>query len=131
MSELGNISTMEAGIETGKRWKMIGEEEKQKYMIEYKEKMKQYKLEKLNYDMKSREQAGSTMVKFKMVRDPLAPKLPLSSYMEFVRLERPKVIDEIASPSLIEVGLELERRWNSLSQADKEVDINISKDKKK
>ena len=90
MSELGNISTMEAGIETGKRWKMIGEEERQKYIIEYKEKMKQYKLEKLNYDMKSREQAGSTKVKVKKVRDPLAPKLPLSSYMEFARLERPK-----------------------------------------
>ena len=47
--------------------------------------------------------------------------------MEFARQERSKVMKELSSPGLVEVGRELGRRWKSLTQAEKEEYSNMSK----
>ena len=52
----------------------------------------------------------------KGLKDPLAPKKPLSSYMEFVKEERPKMICELGPLSLGDSGKELGRRWQVLSK---------------
>ena len=53
-------------------------------------------------------------------KDPLAPKLPLSSYMEFAKEERPRVLVDLGSIPLGEVGKELGRRWRDLSKEERE-----------
>ena len=52
-------------------------------------------------------------------RDPNAPKRPLSAYMEFVKVERPKILQDAGSLSLVETGRELGRRWKSLSSSQR------------
>ena len=49
--------------------------------------------------------------KSKRNKDSLAPKAPLSSYIEFCKVERPKVLEENNALSMVEVGRELGRRW--------------------
>ena len=130
ISELGNISMTEVCKEVGQRWKLLVEEEKRKFVLVYEEKKKKYELEKLDHESKM---AGMDSVeqskpsKGKKSRDPLAPKAPLSSYMEFARQERLKVMEELANPDLVEVGRELGRRWKSLTQEEKEIYVNMSK----
>ena len=55
------------------------------------------------------------MVAKKKIRDPLAPKLPLSSYMEFAKEERSKVIADLGPLTIGESGKELGRRWTNLT----------------
>ena len=49
--------------------------------------------------------------KEKVLRDPTAPKRPLSAFMLFAKTERPKVVAELGNISVGEVGKELGRRW--------------------
>ena len=45
------------------------------------------------------------------MKDPTAPKRPLSAFMLFARAERPKLVAELGNISVGEVGKELGRRW--------------------
>ena len=54
-------------------------------------------------------------------KDSLAPKAPLSSYIEFCKVERPKVLEEKNSLSMVEVGRELGRRWKEADVKTKAV----------
>jgi hypothetical protein len=54
--------------------------------------------------------------KGRSLKDPLAPKKPLSSFIEFAKEERSKVHNELGSLSLGDTGKELGRRWHDLSQ---------------
>ena len=58
--------------------------------------------------------------KKKARKDPLAPKHPLSSYLEFAVSERPQVLADLGSLSIGEVGKELGRRWKNLAADEKE-----------
>ena len=51
----------------------------------------------------------------KKAKDPLAPKMPLSSYLEFARDERSQVLAELGPLSIGEVGKELGKRWKNLT----------------
>ena len=51
----------------------------------------------------------------KKKKDPLAPKKPLSAFLEFSIEERPKVVAEMGQISFGEVGKELGSRWRNLS----------------
>ena len=50
-------------------------------------------------------------------KDPNAPKMPLSSYLEFSKMERLKIREELGPLSMLEVGRELGTRWNSLTRS--------------
>ena len=58
--------------------------------------------------------------KRKARKDPLAPKHPLSSYLEFAVSERPQVLADLGSLSVGEVGKELGRRWKNLAADEKQ-----------
>ena len=51
------------------------------------------------------------VTKEKVLKDPTAPKRPLSAFMLFARAERPKLVAELGNISVGEVGKELGRRW--------------------
>ena len=54
------------------------------------------------------------------MKDPSAPKRPLTSFFLFARKERPRLIAELGNISVVEVGKELGRRWSRLDMAFKE-----------
>ena len=60
----------------------------------------------------------------------LPPKKPSNSYIEFCKVEKPKVLAELGPLSILEVGKELGRRWQSLPQIEKEFFIDIQKKNK-
>jgi len=49
--------------------------------------------------------------KEKVLRDPAAPKRPMSAFMLYAKAERPKIVAELGNISVGEVGKELGRRW--------------------
>ena len=121
--DLGKVSTTEIGKEIGLRWQKLNKEEKEKYVAKFKENQERYKLEKQKYDEinTTADTVAAPGNKKHKKKNPLAPKLPLSSYMEFAKQQRPNVLAEKGSLSLIEVGKELGRRWQDLSKPEKEV----------
>ena len=126
LSELGQISTTEIGKVIGGRWKMLKEDEKEKYAARFRENQEKYKIEKLKYEEENRVAPSeafphTSKQKKKKKKNPLAPKLPLSSYMEFSVFERDKVLADLGSLSLVDVGKELGRRWKNLSTFEKNV----------
>ena len=70
----------------------------------------------------------TTAPKPKKKKDPLAPKLPLSSFMEFGKQERSKIKADLGIMTLSEVGRELGRRWRGLGKDQKEVFEKKSKE---
>ena len=56
----------------------------------------------------------------KKLKDPTAPKRPLSPYIVFAAEERPKVVVEMGNIGLGQVGKEMGRRWNLLDKQIKE-----------
>ena len=69
-----------------------------------------------------------TKGKKKAPKDPLAPKHPLSSYLEFAVAKRQEVLDDIGPLSVGEVGKELGRRWKSLTAEEKQIYVTKSKE---
>ena len=112
--EIPNISNNDVNKELGSRWKILSKEDK----LKYKTKVLESK-EKSTPEMLDREQVKKK--KMKKTKDPLAPKLPLSSYMEFSKEERAKVISDLGNISIGEVGRELGKRWQGLSKEEKDV----------
>ena len=55
----------------------------------------------------------------KTLKDPSAPKRPLSSFLLFAGEERPRVVAELGNISVGEVGKELGRRWALLDKDSK------------
>ena len=128
LKDLGQVSIKEVGKEIGSRWKKLDEEAKQKYVLKSRQNQELYKIEKQKYEQnKPVEQneypPSDTMMnqKKKKKKHPLAPKLPLSSYMEFAKEQRPKVLSDLGNLSLGEVGKELGRRWQKLGELEKSV----------
>ena len=111
--EIPNISNNDANKELGSRWKILSKEDKLKYEAKVLESK-----EKSTPEMLGREQVKK---KKKKTKDPLAPKLPLSSYMEFSKQERATVISDLGNISIGEVGRELGKRWQGLSKEEKDV----------
>ena len=52
-------------------------------------------------------------------KDPNAPRMPLSSYLEFAQTERPKIKDDLGLQPISEVGKELGLRWKKLDKIKK------------
>lgn len=50
------------------------------------------------------------------IKDPLAPKRPLSSFLLFSKEERPRVVELLGTKHPEPVGIELSRRWKMLDQ---------------
>ena len=126
------MSTTEVGKEIGMRWKKLHDDEKQKFVDYFRENQESYKVDKKNYEksVDTGVNEGPSVIttpKTKKGKDPLAPKAPLSSYMEFTVQERPKILENLGKLSLVEVGKELGRRWKCLGQLDKEVFENKSR----
>ena len=59
--------------------------------------------------------------KLKKKKDPLAPKGPLSSYLEFCKEERPKLLNDRGALPLVEVGRELGLRWKQVDKDSKAI----------
>ena len=56
----------------------------------------------------------------KALKDPAAPKRPLSPYLVLAGEERKKVVAEMGNMAVGEVGKEMGRRWGLLDQQSKE-----------
>jgi len=59
--------------------------------------------------------------KIKKLKDPLAPRRPLSAFLMFCGDERPKVVAELGSKALGPVAGELGKRWAALDKDAKEM----------
>ena len=57
--------------------------------------------------------------KAKAIKDPLAPKRPLSAFFQFSQEQRPVVMAELGNISVAEVGKELGKRWAALEKETK------------
>lgn len=101
LAELGPLKAGEMGKEFGRRWRNLSEEDRREYRVREKE-------EKERYDEEMRKLGGR-----------LLPKKPLSSYLEFTRLERARVVAELGPMSASEMGKELGRRWKGLPKTEK------------
>ena len=110
LEELGSASTKEVASEIGKRWRNLSEEDKLAYERKYKENMRLFKLDK---------QAGKSPPE-KGKENIVAPKKPLSCYMEFCLQERKLILEEAGTISIMDVGKELGKRWKLLSEENKE-----------
>ena len=53
------------------------------------------------------------------LKDPAAPKRPLSSFFLYAEDERPRVLAQLGNISIGEVGKELGRRWAVLDKKSK------------
>jgi len=68
----------------------------------------------------------------KKLKDPSAPKRPLSAFMLFSQEERPRVLADLGNLSLGEVGSELGKRWTSLdAEAKGKYDEKSMKEKER
>ena len=54
-------------------------------------------------------------------KDPFAPKAPLSSFMEFCKVERVKLLGERGKLPLVTLGQELGRMWREVDPEKREV----------
>ena len=127
--ESGNLSATEVAKEIGSRWRSLTKDEKEKFEERFHQNKKKYQAEKLVYEKtKHKVPAADAKSKSKKKKDPLAPKLPLSSFMEFGKFERPKILEDLGSMPLAEVGIELGKRWRALSEEEKHVFDNKSKE---
>ena len=61
-------------------------------------------------------------------RDPMAPKMPSSSYMEFAKVERSKVLVDLGQLAMVDVGRELGKRWKLLTPEQKAPFVEKSKE---
>ena len=120
LSDLGNIPTTEVGKEIGARWKKLPKEERLKFESRFRENLESYRVEKVNYEKISSKPQSAPSAQLKKRKDPKSPKLPLTSYMEFAKVERQKVLADLGSIPLGEVGKELGRRWRELCKEEKE-----------
>ena len=99
-AELGPISIGETGKELGRRWKSLSKGQKEEYKEKAKGNAKKYADEMDQFSKKKGVE--------------VAPKKPLSSYLEFAKEERPKVLAELGSLTPAEVGKELGKRWKNI-----------------
>ena len=60
-----------------------------------------------------------TAVKAKKVKDPNAPKRPLSAYMFFAKAERPNILKKHPNYSVTDVAKELGVRWKTIKDKSK------------
>ena len=129
IADLGPLTIGESGKELGRRWTNLTAELKDKYekigstnRETFSIQMEEYKTKKKDaeayspaandtFNKKDDQPCGSK----KKARDPLAPKLPLSSYMEFAMEERSKVVADLGQLTIGESGKELGRRWTNLT----------------
>ena len=75
--------------------------------------------EKISDSLSEPTSAVKSKPKKRRVKDPNAPKLPLTSYMEFSVRERPKILEDLGPKSTVDIGRELGLRWRSLTQEEK------------
>ena len=126
LSDFGNLSTAEVGKEIGARWKNVSKEEKLKFEEVFRQNQERYRVEKSSYEKNACKSPSDltlpavSVKRNKKKKDPFAPKLPLTSYMEFVKEERHKVIADLGTLPLSEIGKELGRRWQKLSKEEKD-----------
>ena len=130
----GGLSTTDIAKAIGTRWRKLSEEEKMKYEQRYLVNKKEYLENKAEHaertNMQDIEASKAKSKSKKKRKDSFAPKLPLSSFMEFGKLERPKILAELGALPIAEVGRELGNRWRSLSKEEKKQFEEKSKENK-
>ena len=118
MEETKNISTLEISRIAGQRWKNLNSEEKLKYAEKYKVNLSIYK-------QKVQEFNDNNAINGIIAKT--GAKQPLNPYLEFARVERPKILAELGNLSVSEVGRELGKRWASLDKVGRSVFVEKSK----
>ena len=119
--EAGTRTTTEIAKEIGSRWRALPKEEKEVFEKRFRDNKEKFMNLKMAYEENTDKPENEVLavVKPKKKRDPLAPKQPLSSFMEFGKEERKKIFSELGSLSLADVGRELGRRWRDISKEEK------------
>ena len=111
-SDLRNLSVVEAGKELGRRWKNLSTEEKQRFVEKNRE---------------NRDRYDKQMEEYKPIQKPMPPKKPPSTYVEFMKVEKRKVLEEYGALREGELGKELGKRWRDLPREEKLVFEEITK----
>ena len=111
-NNLESLTLAEAGRELGRRWKSLEPEEKQKFVDKSKE---------------NRDKYDKEMEEYRKIQKPMPPKKPPSTYVEFFRMEKKKVIEEFGSLREGELGKEVGKRWRELPREEKTVFEEITK----
>ena len=129
----GKMSVIEISKEIGRRWQNLDEESRLKYDKIYKEKRRQYEEVYASYVAENfplaEEVSSKVCKKSRKKRNPSAIKRPLSSFMEFSKDNRQKVVEDGYS-NLAEISKELGVRWkNASDEVRKEYEIKGKENK--
>ena len=111
-NNLESLTLAEAGRELGRRWKSLEPEEKQKFVDKSKE---------------NRDKYDKEMEEYRKIQKPMPPKKPPSTYVEFFKIEKKKVLEEFGSLREGELGKEVGKRWRELPREEKKVFEEITK----
>ena len=103
LAELGSLKIGELGKELGRRWRELTVEEREEYQARAEEDKLRYKED------------------LKKLKGKLPPKKPLTSYLEFAKLERARVSAELGPSLQSEIEKEIGGRWKVLPKIQKEV----------
>jgi len=114
--EFPNMSITEIAKETGRRWANISPDIREKYEARYQESRNQYDQDMANYNQSNSNPSRPQ----KKVKDPNAPKQPLSAYFLFQNQERDKIKQANPNFSICEVAKELGKRWSEMPQSEKQ-----------
>ena len=111
-SGLSSLSVVEAGKELGRRWKCLIPEEKQKFVEKSRE---------------NRDRYDKELEEYEKTKKPMPPKKPPGSYVEFMKTEKKKILEEFGTMREGELGKELGKRWRDLPREEKLVFEEITK----
>lgn len=110
-----NVVFAEFSKKCAERWKTMSEGEKKRFHQMADKDKKRFDNEMADY----KPPKGEKTKKRKRVKDPNAPKRPLSAFFWFCNDERPNVRQETPDASVGEVAKELGRRWNDVGDDTK------------
>lgn len=117
--EFPEMSTTDVAKESGRRWAQLSPEEKEKYESRSKESKSEYDQAMSSYVPTQMYQQPATKHQ-KKVKDPNAPKPPLSAYFLFGNAERDRVRKEHPEMTMPEIAKQLGKEWATLSQEEKQ-----------
>jgi hypothetical protein len=116
--ELRGVSYSQACSLLSPRWKMITPEEKAPYLQFYQKDRQRYETDLQNLSIVDRELILSSSKSKRKNKKRNGLKLPMSTYMCFMRFERPKVVHQYPEMTFADIAREIGRRWKVIPEDD-------------
>lgn len=120
-SEFPNMGITDIAKETGRRWANIPSDSREHYESRYQESRNQYDQDMTTYNQNNHHPSSTGNSRpQKKVKDPNAPKQPLSAYFLYQNQERDKIKQANPNFSICEIAKELGKRWGEMPQEVKQ-----------